>query len=166
MCSLRPAPRLLLKATDLDLEITEKAPAEASQPGATTLPAHTLYDIVRKLPEGAQVLAGGDRRTRAIDVAIGRSRFNLQTLPQSDFPEVTSGEFSHKFALPPADLKRLIEKTQFAISSEETRYYLNGIYMHVAEVEGRSLLRAVATDGHRLAVSNCLRRPGPWACPA
>jgi DNA polymerase-3 subunit beta len=81
----------------------------------------------------------------------GRSRFQLQTLPQSDFPEVTSGEFGHKFSLPPAELKRLIDKTQFAISSEETRYYLNGIFIHVAEIEGRSLLRAVATDGHRLA---------------
>jgi DNA polymerase-3 subunit beta len=142
---------LLLKATDLDLEITEKAPAEASQPGATTLPAHTLYDIVRKLPEGAQVSLEETGEQGQLTLRSGRSRFNLQTLPQSDFPEVTSGEFSHKFALPPADLKRLIEKTQFAISSEETRYYLNGIYMHVAEVEGRSLLRAVATDGHRLA---------------
>ncbi len=138
---------LLLKATDLDLEITEKAPAEASQPGATTLPAHTLYDIVRKLPEGAQVSLEETGEQGQLTLRSGRSRFNLQTLPQSDFPEVTSGEFSHKFALPPADLKRLIEKTQFAISSEETRYYLNGIYMHVAEVEGRSLLRAVATDG-------------------
>jgi DNA polymerase-3 subunit beta len=142
---------LLLKATDLDLEITEKAPAEVAQPGATTLPAHTLYDIVRKLPEGAQVSLEETGEQGQLTLRSGRSRFNLQTLPQSDFPDVTSGEFSHKFTLPPADLKRLIEKTQFAISSEETRYYLNGIYVHVAEIEGRSLLRAVATDGHRLA---------------
>jgi DNA polymerase III subunit beta len=142
---------LLLKATDLDLEITERAPAEVGQAGATTLPAHTLYDIVRKLPEGAQVSLDETGEQGQLTLRSGRSRFNLQTLPQSDFPDVTSGEFSHKFSLPPADLKRLIEKTQFAISSEETRYYLNGIFMHVAEVEGRSLLRAVATDGHRLA---------------
>jgi len=119
--------------------------------GRDHAPAHTLYDIVRKLPEGAQVSLEETGEQGQLTLRSGRSRFNLQTLPQSDFPEVTSGEFSHKFALPPADLKRLIEKTQFAISSEETRYYLNGIYMHVAEVEGRSLLRAVATDGHRLA---------------
>ncbi len=142
---------LLLKATDLDLEITEKAAAEVAQPGATTLPAHTLYDIVRKLPEGAQVSLEETGDQGQLTLRSGRSRFNLQTLPQSDFPDVTSGEFSHKFTLAPADLKRLIEKTQFAISSEETRYYLNGIYVHVAEIEGRSLLRAVATDGHRLA---------------
>ncbi len=142
---------LLLKATDLDLEITEKAPAEVARAGATTLPAHTLYDIMRKLPEGAQVSLEETGDQGQLTLRSGRSRFNLQTLPRSDFPDVTSGEFSHGFSLPPTDLKRLIEKTQFAISSEETRYYLNGIYMHVAEIEGRSLLRAVATDGHRLA---------------
>lgn len=142
---------LLLKATDLDLEITEKAPAEAAQRGATTLPAHTLYDIVRKLPEGAQISLEETGEQGQLTLLSGRARFSLQTLPQSDFPEVTSGEFSHKFALAPAELKRLIEKTQFAISTEETRYYLGGIFMHVAEVDGVSLLRAVATDGHRLA---------------
>lgn len=142
---------LMLKATDLDLEITEKTAADVAQPGATTLPAHTLYDIVRKLPEGAQVSLEATGDTGQLTLRSGRSRFNLQCLPESDFPDVTSGEFSHRFSLPPADLKRLIEKTQFAISSEETRYYLNGIYIHVMEIEGRPMLRAVATDGHRLA---------------
>ncbi|QGM47002.1 DNA polymerase III subunit beta [Methylocystis heyeri] len=156
---------LLLKATDLDLEITERAPAEVGQPGATTLPAHTLYDIVRKLPEGAQVSLDETGEQGQLTLRSGRSRFNLQTLPQSDFPDVTSGEFSHKFSLPPADLKRLIEKTQFAISSEETRYYLNGIFMHVAEVEGRALLRAVATDGHRLARLELPAPPGSAGMP-
>ena len=142
---------LTLKATDLDLEITEKTAAEVSQPGATTLPAHTLYDIVRKLPEGAQVSLEATGDAGQLTLRSGRSRFNLSSLPESDFPDVTSGDFSHKFALAPADLKRLIEKTQFAISSEETRYYLNGIYLHTLDVEGRPMLRAVATDGHRLA---------------
>ncbi|MFY9831652.1 MAG: DNA polymerase III subunit beta [Methylocystis sp.] len=142
---------LLLKATDLDLEITERVAADVTQEGATTLPAHTLYDITRKLPEGAQVSLEETGEQGQLTLRSGRSRFQLQTLPQSDFPEVTSGEFGHKFSLPPAELKRLIDKTQFAISSEETRYYLNGIFIHVAEIEGRSLLRAVATDGHRLA---------------
>lgn len=142
---------LTLKATDLDLEITEKTAAEVSQPGATTLPAHTLYDIVRKLPEGAQVSLEATGDAGQLTLRSGRSRFNLSSLPESDFPDVTSGDFSHKFTLPPADLKRLIEKTQFAISSEETRYYLNGIYLHTLDVDGRPMLRAVATDGHRLA---------------
>ncbi len=142
---------LLLKATDLDLEVTEKAAAQVDQQGATTLPAHTLYDIVRKLPEGAQVSLETTGEQGQLKLQSGRSRFNLQTLPEADFPDVTSGAFTHQFQLAPADLKRLIEKTQFAISTEETRYYLNGIFIHVAEIDDRSLLRAVATDGHRLA---------------
>ncbi len=142
---------LTLKATDLDLEITEKTGAEVAQPGATTLPAHTLYDIVRKLPEGAQVSLEATGDAGQLTLRSGRSKFSLQSLPESDFPDVTSGDFSHHFSLPPADLKRLIEKTQFAISSEETRYYLNGIYIHTLDVDGKPMLRAVATDGHRLA---------------
>jgi DNA polymerase-3 subunit beta len=142
---------LLLKATDLDLEITESVPADVAQSGATTLPAHTLYDIVRKLPEGAQVSLEATGEQGQLLLRSGRSRFQLQSLPESDFPDVTSGDFTHRFSLAPPDLKKLIEKTQFAISSEETRYYLNGIFLHSTEVEGHLLLRAVATDGHRLA---------------
>ncbi|HMK88261.1 MAG TPA: DNA polymerase III subunit beta [Methylocystis sp.] len=144
---------MLLKATDLDLEVSEKVVAQIDQPGATTLPAHTLYDIVRKLPEGAQVSLQMSGEQGQLTLLSGRSRFNLQTLPESDFPDVTSGAFGHRFSLAPADLKRLIEKSQFAISTEETRYYLNGIYIHVAELPSAAhgLLRAVATDGHRLA---------------
>ncbi|MFY8154806.1 MAG: DNA polymerase III subunit beta, partial [Hyphomicrobiales bacterium] len=79
------------------------------------------------------------------------SRFMLQTLPPADFPDLAAGQFSHRFEIKAADLKKLIDKTQFAISTEETRYYLNGIYLHTIDVEGEQRLRAVATDGHRLA---------------
>jgi DNA polymerase III subunit beta len=142
---------LSLKATDLDLEVTETLAAEGATAGATTVPAHMIYDIVRKLPEGTQVIleALGDRASLAI--RAGRSRFTLQTLPESDFPDLAAGEMTHKFALGAADLKRLIDKTQFAISTEETRYYLNGIYLHTAGSGKSVTLRAVATDGHRLA---------------
>ena len=152
---------LILKATDLDLEISEKVPADISQAGATTLPAHTLYDITRKLPEGAQISLDASGETGQFSLRSGRSRFNLQSLPESDFPDVTSGDFSHRFTLSPSDLKRLIGKTQFAISSEETRYYLNGIYIHAVDVDGQQMLRAVATDGHRLAR---LELPAPQGC--
>jgi DNA polymerase III subunit beta len=84
-------------------------------------------------------------------IRAGRSRFTLQTLPESDFPDLAAGDMTHEFALPAADLKRLIDKTQFAISTEETRYYLNGIYLHIAGEGKKAVLRAVATDGHRLA---------------
>jgi DNA polymerase-3 subunit beta len=151
---------VLLKATDLDLEVTERLPADVSQPGATTLPAHILYEIVRKLPEGAQVSLEGGEDAGQLLLRSGRSRFQLQALPESDFPDLAAGEFAHKFKLPAADLKKLIDKTQFAISNEETRYYLNGIYLHAVESEGHQVLRAVATDGHRLARVEIAAPPG------
>ncbi len=142
--------RLTLKATDLDLEVTETVAAEVGQPGATTVPAHILHDIVRKLPDGAEVqLDTGDGSQ--LSLKSGRSRFTLQVLPEADFPDLTTGEFATRFTLPAATLKKLIERTQFAISTEETRYYLNGIYLHAVTVGKKPMLRAVATDGHRLA---------------
>jgi DNA polymerase-3 subunit beta len=143
--------KLSLKATDLDLEVIDAVAAEVAPGGSTTVPAHMFYEIVRKLPEGSQIVleASGDRAVLAI--RAGRSRFTLQTLPESDFPDLAAGEMTHHFSLPAADLKRLIDKTQFAISTEETRYYLNGIYLHTAGSGKSAMLRAVATDGHRLA---------------
>src|SRR5919206_2532699 len=142
---------LRLKATDLDIEVTETIPADVAQGGATTVPAHVIYDIVRKLPEGAQVSLETSGESGQMQIRSGRSRFMLQALPESDFPDLAAGDMPHRFALPAADLKRLIDKTQFAISTEETRYYLNGIYLHVAGSGKTQPLRAVATDGHRLA---------------
>ena len=142
--------RLLLKATDLDLEITETVPADIAQASATTVPAQILFDIVRKLPDGAEVaLDTGDGAQLAL--RSGRSKFTLQVLPDSDFPDLATGEFAARFTLTAGALKKLIERTQFAISTEETRYYLNGIYLHVITAAGKPMLRAVATDGHRLA---------------
>jgi DNA polymerase III subunit beta len=139
---------LTLTATDLDLAIVEAAPAQTSIAGATTVAAHTLFDIARKLPEGAQVeLATGDGR---LALAAGRSRFQLQTLPREDFPAIAEGDLPFGFLLPVATMRQMVDKTKFAISTEETRYYLNGIFMHVTE-EAKPALRAVATDGHRLA---------------
>jgi len=143
--------KLSLKATDLDLEVTDTITAEVAPGGATTVPAHMLYDIVRKLPEGAQIMLEGSGDRAVLAIRAGRSRFTLQTLPESDFPDLAAGEMTHSFTLPAADLKRLIDKTQFAISTEETRYYLNGIYLHTAGSGKSTTLRAVATDGHRLA---------------
>ncbi|WP_375461896.1 DNA polymerase III subunit beta [uncultured Enterovirga sp.] len=142
---------LRLKATDLDIEVTETVRAEVTQPGATTVPAHVIYDIVRKLADGAQVSLETTGETGQMQLRSGRSRFMLQALPETDFPDIAAGEMPHGFGLPASDLRRLIEKTQFAISTEETRYYLNGIFLHTIEVEGATMLRAVATDGHRLA---------------
>jgi DNA polymerase III subunit beta len=142
--------KLSMKATDLDLEVTDSIAAEISPGGATTVPAHMFYDIVRKLPEGSQIVIEGSGDRAVLSIRAGRSRFTLQTLPESDFPDLAAGDMTHKFSVPAADLKRLIDKTQFAISTEETRYYLNGIYLHVPAGKNPAL-RAVATDGHRLA---------------
>ena len=143
--------KLSFKATDLDLEITETIAAEVSPGGSTTVPAHMFYEIVRKLPEGTQVVIEGSGDRAVLTLRAGRSRFTLQTLPENDFPDLAAGEMTHSFTLGAADLKRLIDKTQFAISTEETRYYLNGIYLHAAGTGKAPMLRAVATDGHRLA---------------
>jgi len=156
---------LAFKATDLDLEVVETIPAEVGPSGVTTVAAHMFYEIVRKLPEGSQVVleAGGDRA--AMSIRAGRSRFTLQTLPESDFPDLAAGDPTHRFSLAAADLKRLIDKTQFAISTEETRYYLNGIYLHVAGTGKSLMLRAVATDGHRLAQFELAQPAGAEGMP-
>lgn len=139
---------LRLTATDLDLAIVEAAPATVVEEGATTVPAHTLFDIARKLPDGAQVeLSTGEGR---LLLTAGRSRFQLATLPREDFPAIADGALPISFMLPATTLRQMIDKTRFAVSTEETRYYLNGIFMHVTD-EAKPMLRAVATDGHRLA---------------
>ena len=139
---------LKLMATDLDLQINESIAAAVDQPGATTVSAHTLFDIARKLPEGSQVqLAASEGR---MSIVAGRARFSLGTLPRDDFPVIAEGELPTQFELPAETLKQIIDKTRFAISTEETRYYLNGIFLHVPD-ETQPVLRAAATDGHRLA---------------
>jgi DNA polymerase-3 subunit beta len=142
---------ITLKATDLDVELVETVEADVAQPGAITVPAHMLHDIVRKIPEGARIALETNADGSTMTLTAGRSRFALQMLPEADYPDITAGEFSHAFDLKAADLKWLIERTQFAISTEETRYYLNGIYFHTVNQDGGTMLRAVATDGHRLA---------------
>ena len=141
-------------ATDLDMEIVDTADAVVSIPGSITAPAHTLYEIVRKLPEGADVelkyAAGDDPR---LSVSAGRSRFALPVLPAGDFPIMSSDHDGVVYAMLRDDLKRLIDKTRFAVSTEETRYYLNGMYLHTLTEDGSNYLRAVATDGHRLALA-------------
>ena len=137
-----------MTATDLDIEVVETAHADVAAPGEITAPAHTLYDIARKLPDGAKVSLSKSSEDR-LDVEAGRSQFSLPLLPATDFPQMTADGFSHSFELSAPALARLIDKTRFAISTEETRYYLNGIYLHANDGK----LRAVATDGHRLALA-------------
>jgi len=153
---------LRLMATDLDLQINERVEANVTEPGATTVPAHTLFDIVRKLPEGSQVeLIAAEGR---MQVNAGRARFTLSTLPRDDFPVIAEGDLPTAFELPAATLRQIIDKTRFAISTEETRYYLNGIYFHVSD-EAQPVLKAAATDGHRLARVTVSRPEGAQGMP-
>jgi DNA polymerase-3 subunit beta len=138
-------------ATDMDIALVETVQADVQIEGHTTAPAHMLYDIVRKLPEGAQISLEMDTETGRMDVKAGRSSFTLACLPVEDFPVMEAGDFENSFSLSSVECIELLDKTRFAISTEETRYYLNGIYLHALKTEEDQLLRAVATDGHRLA---------------
>lgn len=140
---------LSLTATDMDIAIIEAVPADIATAGAVTAPAHTLYDIVRKLPEGAQI--GLEAEDGQLHLSAGRARFRLGTLDTAEFPAMSEGDLPHRFRVSATDFRQLIDRTRFAISTEETRYYLNGIYLHAVSGEGGTALRAVATDGHRLA---------------
>ncbi|AXJ95419.1 MULTISPECIES: DNA polymerase III subunit beta [unclassified Sphingomonas] len=154
---------LRLMATDLDLQINESVQAAVDQPGATTVSAHTLFDIARKLPEGAQVqLTAAEGR---MTIVAGRARFSLGTLPRDDFPVIAEGELPTQFEIPSETLKQIIDKTRFAISTEETRYYLNGIFLHVADDGSEPVLKAAATDGHRLARVTLPRPEGAAGMP-
>jgi DNA polymerase-3 subunit beta len=98
--------KLSLKATDLDIEVTDTIAAEVGPGGSTTVPAHMLFDIIRKLPEGAQVVVESSGDRAALAIRAGRSRFTLQTLPESDFPDLAPGEMTHKFTVKAVDLDR------------------------------------------------------------
>ncbi len=150
-------------ATDLDLQVVETMSASSvDQPGAITVSAHLLFDIARKLPEGSQVsLTTSDNR---LEVKAGRSNFKLPTLPRDDFPVIVEGDLPTSFEIPARLLAELIDRTRFAISTEETRYYLNGIFLHVTD-EDEPLLKAAATDGHRLARFTLSRPEGAAGMP-
>jgi DNA polymerase-3 subunit beta len=139
------------RATDLDIEVVDKATAVVERAGSTTVSAVTLNEIVRKLPDGALVTLSEDSASGRLTIQAGRSNFSLATLPKEDFPVMASSDYATNFSCAAPVLRRLFDKSKFAISTEETRYYLNGVYMHVSESDGSKVLRCVATDGHRLA---------------
>ena len=154
---------LRLMATDLDLQVVETLPAVmVERAGAITVSAHLLFDIARKLPDGSQV--SFDAAENRMVVKAGRSRFSLPTLPRDDFPVIVEGDLPTSFEVPAATLAQLIDRTRFAISTEETRYYLNGIFLHVSDEES-PVLKAAATDGHRLARYTIPRPDGAEGMP-
>lgn len=146
------------KATDMDTEITEIVDAKIMETGATTAPAHMLYDIVRKLSDGAEVEITFPDDKGQLSIASGRSRFALSTIGVEDFPVISGDKLPINFSFAREELKDVIDRTQFAVSTEETRYYLNGLYIHAKNEGAAKVLRVVATDGHRLA---CVESPLP-----
>lgn len=155
---------LSLRATDLDIEVTETAPAMVATPGSTTVPAHTLYEIVRKLADGAEVELETDG-SEQMAINSGRSRFHLACLSPDGFPDLKTDAFTHSFSMAAQNFAELIERTQFAISSEETRYYLNGIFFHTIEQDGALIMRAASTDGHRMARAEAAAPTGSAGMP-
>jgi DNA polymerase-3 subunit beta len=157
---------LHLTATDMDLSMAASEPARVETPGTTTVAAHTLFEIVRKLPDGAEVVLDQPADASELGLRAARSVFTLPALPADEFPAMDLDELDVRFAMPAADLRRLIDKTRFAISTEETRYYLNGIHLHAAGSGATAMLRGVATDGHRLAKIELALPAGAEAIPA
>lgn len=146
------------KATDMDIEITEIVEANIAEEGATTAPAHMLYDIVRKLSDGSDIEITYPDEKGSLRISSARSKFSLSTIGVEDFPVISGDNLPINFEINKDELKTLIDRTQFSASVEEARYYLNGLYVH-AKTEGETnVLRVVATDGHRLA---CAESPLP-----
>jgi DNA polymerase III subunit beta len=152
---------LVLTATDLDIEISESVAASVAETGRLTVPGQILYDMARKLPAGAQVaMSSADNK---LTVTAGPARFSLSTLPPEDFPRMAAGNLPCRFFLPIGDAKRLIDKTGYAISPDEAKFYLNGIFLHFCE--DKNALRGVATDGHRLALCDLSAPDGAGDMP-
>ena len=140
---------LKVVGTDLELTLVDCVPATIQKSGTVTAPAHLLYDIVRKCPDDRPIEMNLDDKTRLLNVWCGESRFQVPTLPEDGYPPMVEHHPSHTFQMSGKDLSRLIDQTRFAMSTEETSFFLNGIYLHAEATH----LKAVATDAHRLALS-------------
>ncbi len=159
--------RIIIRATDMDLEVVESSQAKVLEGGSVTASAHKLLEITRKLLEGSDIEFSLDRDKGLLNIVSGRARFSLATLPGEDFPSISEGDMPFNFTLTSAQLQSLFDRTVFAVSQEETRYYLNGIYIHEKKKEGgqEASLCAAATDGHRLASSEVLLPEGAAGIP-
>jgi DNA polymerase III subunit beta len=138
--------RVHLTASDLEVELVSSVAANVQAPGDITIPGRKLLDIVRSLPDQTPVSLATDGER--VVLKGGRSRFTLSTLPATEFPVIDEVNAQQSFSLAQAEFRRLIDKTHFSMAQQDVRYYLNGLLL---ETEAQ-LLRAVATDGHRLAI--------------
>jgi len=139
---------LSMTTTDLEVEMVARIPLDGAEAGDITLPARKLVDICKALPEGAQIDIVHDEEKERATIKSGRSRFNLTTLPVSEFPNIEEVKGVFEFLVPQKVLKQLIDMTAFAMAQQDVRYYLNGLLLEVDS----GMIRTVATDGHRLAI--------------
>ena len=142
---------LKLCSTNLDIYCSDRVNAEVVSPGEISVSASTFHEIIKRLPNGSDLHATLDEESSSLILKCGRSKFNLTTMKTDDFPTIADSDLDTNFVLSATELIRMIDKTKFAISNEETRYYLNGIFFHKTQKNSIEILRAVATDGHRLA---------------
>lgn len=145
--------KVIMTATDMDIVITSSVTALVKQEGMTTVPAQMFFDIVRKIPDGSNINAELREDGNAIKITYGRSRFSLPCLDPAEFPILSQDDMPVNFSVKSAELIKIIDKTKFAISNDETRHYLNGLFLHGVETNSGIELRGVATDGHRLALA-------------
>lgn len=145
---------ITLTTTDMDLALIESTDASVISPGITTVSAHLLFDIVKKLPPNCEIEASYNEELQKLTIKSNKSKFELSCLPSEDYPQLSNTDLPTHFNMKTEILKNLIEKTKFATTQDDTRYYLSGIYLHIPENDQNSL-RIVATDGHRLASMQC-----------
>jgi DNA polymerase-3 subunit beta len=143
--------KLTISGTDLDIETTDYAAADVERPGDFCVNQGELHDLVRRLPDGAEIALEHDGQR--LSIRAGRTKASLITLPAATFPEMLAKEWEHEFELEVGDLVRMLNATEFAMSNEETRYYLCGVFLHVGTRDGKAYLGAAATDGHKLSWS-------------
>ncbi|MCE3255273.1 MAG: dnaN [Rickettsiaceae bacterium] len=146
--------RLNLTATDMDIVMVSSAEALITKEGGTTVPAQLFYDIIRKIPDMADISIALYEDEGVVKINYGRSKFSLPCLDPSEFPVLSEGEMSVNFNIKSSELIKIIDKTRFAIPSDETRFYLNGMFLHSVVAGNGVELRGIATDGHRLALAS------------
>ncbi len=144
--------KVVLLATDMDILVTSSFESDMKNRGSTTVPAQMFFDIVRKIPDGSSVMISQDSPT-IMQIKSGKSKYSLPCIDASEFPNLSEGELSEEIEVEAEKFAKMIDKTRFAISNDETRYYLNGLFLQAIQKDSGFELRTIATDGHRLALS-------------
>jgi len=145
--------KVILSATDMDILVTANFETEMVSNGVTTVSAQMSYYIIRKIPDATKITITQEN-PNILHIKSGKSKYNLPCIDASEFPALSEGELGAEVEIDAEKLARMIDKTRFAISTDETRYYLNGLYLHAIKTDKAFELRSIATDGHRLAIAH------------